>query len=73
MNRKNVDEQNVNKFENRSRVRDGDSGYHLEIGVKSEKDHIEKSQHFRKEMMDTLDIQLRQKSQEQKYNQMQNL
>lgn len=68
MNRKNVDQQNISKLQNRSRIRDGDTGYHLEIGVRSQKQHIQKASQFRKEMMDTLDIQLRQKSEEQKNN-----
>ena len=39
MNRKNVDMENC-KGENRSRLKDGDSGYrHMDIGIKSEIEH----------------------------------
>lgn len=59
--RRRVDSENIHKVEEgrNSRLRDGDTGYHLEIGMKSEVDHKVKADHFRKEMMDTLDLQLR--------------
>jgi hypothetical protein len=70
--RKNVDEQNGHKLGNRSRIHDGDTGYHLEIGVQSEKEHEQKASRFRREMMDTLDIQLKQKDEEQKMSKIRN-
>jgi hypothetical protein len=44
----------------------------LEIGLQSEREHKEKSQHFKKEMMDTLDIQLKEKTEEAKINRLRN-
>jgi len=60
-------------MENRSRLKDGDTGYHLDIGIKSELEHKEKEEKFRRDMMDTLDIQLKQKDIEQKMNKMRNM
>ena len=45
-----------------SRVDDKDTGYHLDIGGQSEREHREKEERFKKDMMDTLDRQLREKS-----------
>jgi hypothetical protein len=60
MQRKNVDLLNNYKLEeSRQRMKDGDTGYHLEIGVQSELEHKNKSNQFRKDMMDTLDLQLK--------------
>lgn len=39
----------------------------------SEREHKEKSQHFRREMLDTLDLQLREKSEEAKKTRLRNL
>lgn len=64
MKRKMFDEQNIQKIEaNRSsRINDFDTGYHLDIGMQSDREHKEKTQQFKKEMMDTLDLQLKEKS-----------
>jgi len=59
-----IEEENIHKIERvkGSRIVDNDTGYHLDIGVKSEHEHGAKSQFIKKEMVDTLDIQLREKS-----------
>ena len=41
-----------------SRNRDGDSGYHLDIGVRSEYERRKREEKNKKEMMDTLDKQI---------------
>lgn len=56
-----------------SRVRDHDSGYHLDIGIKSEVEHKRKDEHHKKEMLDTLDQQVKIKAEEKKFQQMYNL
>lgn len=63
MKRRSIEHENQYKVERQknSRVKSKDTGYHLEIGVQSEQEHKDKSAHFRREMMDTLDVQLRQK------------
>ena len=72
--RKIADNQNTSKFDERMQKggKDGDTGYHLEIGVQSQKEHKEKSELFRKDMMDTLDMQLRQKDEQQKKTKLKN-
>lgn len=40
--------------------------------MQSERERKEKSQHFKKEMMDTLDLQLKEKSEEAKKNRLRN-
>ena len=50
--------------------KDYDTGYHLDIGMKSEQEHKEKTEYFKKNMMDTLDIQLKEKTEEAKRNKM---
>ena len=75
MKRKIIQEQNIQKIEgNRSsRVNDFDTGYHLDIGMQSQRQHKQKSEHFKKEMMDTLDLQLKEKTEEMKKNKEKNM
>lgn len=40
--------------------------------MQSDREHKEKTQHFKKEMMDTLDLQLKEKSEEAKKNRLKN-
>jgi hypothetical protein len=74
MKRKLHDEQNIHKIEaaRSSRVNDFDTGYHLDIGMQSEREHKEKTVHYKKEMMDTLDMQLKEKTEEMKKNKLKN-
>lgn len=66
MKRKQVEEENLHQLEymRNSRNRNGDSGYHLDIGVKSEIERKEKGQMHMKDMLDTLDRQLEMKEKE---------
>ena len=73
--RKKIDAENQTSIlkMNNSRAKDYDSGYHLDIGLKSEAEHKQKDQHHKKEMLDTLDQQVKIKAEEKKFQQMYNL
>lgn len=48
-------------MERSSRINDRDTGYHLDIGHKSEMDRKRNSENIKKDVLDTLDQQLKKK------------